>query len=144
MAKHIKTEADLSKFSSQLMKMTVEVALGAEIENHLGYPKHQISKNKNSRNDSTKKKLKSNVGEIKIATPRDRAGYFEPILVKKRQKIFIQFDDQILSLYAKGMSKRDIVGKFEEIYDGAQISPMLVFKVTQAVIEHLNNGKHEN
>ena len=58
LAKNIKTEADLSKLSSQLMKMTVEAALGAEMENHLGYSKHQKSKNKNSRNGTTKKKLK--------------------------------------------------------------------------------------
>jgi len=137
LAKNIKTEADLSKFSSQLMKMTVEAALGAEMENHLGYPKHQKSKNKNSRNGSTKKKLKSNVGEVEISTPRDRNGDFEPILVKKRQTRLTQFNDQILSLYAKGMSTRDIVATFEEMYDGAQISPMLVTKVTEAVIEQL-------
>ncbi len=137
LAKNIKTEADLSKFSSQLMKMTVEAALGAEMENHLGYPKGQKSKNKNSRNGSTKKKLKSNVGEVEISTPRDRNGDFEPILVKKRQTRLTQFDDQILSLYAKGMSTRDIAATFEEMYDGAQISPMLVSKVTQAVIEQL-------
>lgn len=137
LAKNIKTEADLSNFSSQLMKMTVEAALGAEMENHLGYPKGQKSKNKNYRNGSTKKKLKSNVGEFEISTPRDREGNFEPILVKKRQSRLTQFDDQILSLYAKGMSTRDIVATFEEMYDGAQISPMLVSKVTEAVIEQL-------
>ncbi|MCF6319835.1 MAG: IS256 family transposase [Proteobacteria bacterium] len=137
LAKNIKTEADLSNFSSQLMKMTVEAALGAEMEDHLGYPKGQKSKNKNYRNGSTKKKLNSNVGEVEISTPRDRNGDFEPILVKKRQRRLTQFDDQILSLYAKGMSTRDIVATFEEMYDGAQISPMLVSKVTEAVIEQL-------
>jgi len=137
LAKDIKTEADLSKLSSQLMKMTVEAALGAEMENHLGYGKYQKSKNTNSRNGFTKKKLKSNVGEVEISTPRDRTGDFEPIIVKKRQNRLTQFDDQILSLYAKGMSTRDIVATFEEMYDGAQISPMLVSKVTQAVIEQL-------
>ena len=137
LAKNIKTEADLSKLSSQLMKMTVEAALGAEMENHLGYSKHQKSKNKNSRNGTTKKKLKSNVGEIEISTPRDRDGDFDPIIVKKRQGRLTQFDDQILSLYSRGMSTRDIVSTFEEMYDGAQISPMLVSKVTEAVIEQL-------
>ena len=82
------------------------------MENYLGYPKHQNTKNKNSRNGSNKKKLKSNVGEIEIATPRDLDGSFEPILVKKHQKRLTQFDDQILSLYAKGMSTRDIVATF--------------------------------
>jgi transposase-like protein len=137
LAKNIKTEADLSKFSAQLMKMTVEAALGAEMETHLGYSKHQKSNNTNSRNGSTKKKLKSNVGEVEISTPRDRDGNFEPIIVKKRQSRLTQFDDQILSLYAKGMSTRDIVATFEELYDGAQISATLVSKVTQAVIEQL-------
>ena len=137
LAKNIKTEKDLSRLSSQLMKMTVEAALGAEMENHLGYPKGKKSKNKNYRNGSTKKKLKSNVGEVEICTPRDRHGDFEPIIVKKRQSRLTQFDDQILSLYAKGMSTRDIVAMFEEMYDGAQVSPMLVSKVTEAVIEQL-------
>jgi len=137
LAKDIKTEKDLSQLTSQLMKMTVEAALGAEMENHLGYAKHQKSDNKNSRNGFNKKKLKSNAGVIEISTPRDRDGNFEPVIVKKRQSRLTQFDDQILSLYAKGMSTRDIVAMFEEMYDGAQVSPMLVSKVTEAVIEQL-------
>ncbi len=141
LAKNIKTESDLSNFSSQLMKMTVEAALGAEMDDHLGYPKGQKSKNKNYRNGFTKKKIKSNVGEVEISTPRDRNGDFEPILVKKRQTRLTQFDEQILSLYAKGMSTRDIVATFEEMYDGAQISPMLVSKVTKRLLNNLNNGK---
>jgi putative transposase len=80
------------------------------------------------------KNLKGDHGEVDIQTPRDRNANFEPQLIKKGQTRFTGMDDQILSLYAKGMSTRDIVAAFEEMY-GAEISAGLFSQVTNAVIE---------
>ena len=106
LAKNIKTEKDLGDFSRQLKKMTVEAALGAEMEEHLGYAKHEPEGHHtgNSRNGFSGKALKGNHGEVDIDVPRDRNGSFEPQLVRKGQTRLTEFDDQILSLYAKGMT----------------------------------------
>lgn len=104
LAKNIKSEKDLSDLSRELVKMTVEAALGAEMEEHLGYAKHSSSgrNSGNSRNGCSRKTLKGDHGEIEIETPRDRNGGFDPQFVKKGQTRLTHFDDQILALYAKG------------------------------------------
>jgi len=133
-----KSEQDLADFSRLLKKMTVEAALGAELDEHLGYEKHEARGRGtgNSRNGHSAKTLKGDHGEVEIETPRDRDGSFEPQLVRKGQTRLTQFDDQILSLYAKGMSTRDIVATFKEMYD-ADVSPSLISKVTDAVLEQV-------
>ena len=138
LAKDLKTPEDLNALSAQLTKITVEAALKAELNNHLGYTKHDVSgRNKgNSRNGYTSKILKGDHGEIELQTPRDRQSTFEPQLVKKGQTRITGMDDQILSLYARGMSTRDIVAAFDEMY-GAEISPGLVSQVTNSVIERV-------
>lgn len=100
-AKSIKTEADLEDFSRMLTKVTVETALNAELDEHLGYEKHQNNTNKNSRNGHSRKILKTEAGQIELETPRDRDGSFEPQLVKKQQTRFTSMDDKILFFYAK-------------------------------------------
>ena len=135
-AKNIKTTDDLTSLTSMLTKQVIEAALGAEMEEHLGYSKNQQTDKSNARNGYTKKILKSSHGEVEIATPRDRNGTFDPQLVKKRQKRLTQFDEQITYLYGKGMTTRDITDTFEELY-GAQVSPTLVSKVTAAVLQEL-------
>ena len=136
LAKDLKTPEDLSAFSAQLTKITVEAALNAEMENHLGYARHDVAgrDSGNSRNGYTSKILKGDHGEIVLDTPRDRNSTFTPQIVSKGQTRITGMDDQILSLYAKGMSTRDIVAVFEEMY-GAEISAGLVSKVTNSVIE---------
>ncbi|WP_127471567.1 IS256 family transposase [Thiomicrorhabdus aquaedulcis] len=134
LAKSVKTQADLSALSRMLVKMTVEAALGAEMEEHLGYSKSQISNSSNSRNGYSSKTLKGDHGELKLNVPRDRDSTFEPIMVKKGETRLTSMDDQILALYAKGMSTRDIVDTFKEMY-GADVSASLISKVTDAVIE---------
>ena len=134
LAKHIKTEKDLSNLSRELTKMTVEAALGAEMEEHLGYSRHERSGSDNNRNGYFRKRLIGDHGEVAIEVPRDRQSSFEPQLVEKGQSRLTHFDDQILALYAKGMSTRDIVGAFEEMY-GASVSAGLISKVTEAVLE---------
>lgn len=134
-AKSIKTEKDLNDFSQMLTKITVEAALNAELDDHLGYAKHDSSNNnENSRNGFSSKMLRTEDGQFELETPRDRLGSFEPQLVKKQQTRFTSMDDKILSLYAKGMTTREIVETFKEMYD-ADISPTLISKVTDSVIE---------
>ena len=136
LAKGLKSEADLGDLTQQLMKMTVEAALGAELDDHLGYDKHDpVGRGSgNSRNGTTPKRLKGQHGEVEIDAPRDRAGTFEPQFVRKGQTRLTQMDDQILALYAKGMSTRDIVAAFKEMYD-ADVSAALISKVTDRVLD---------
>lgn len=135
-AKGIKTPEDLNEFSQMLKKITVEAALNAEMDEHLGYEKYHKSTSTNSRNGKSTKRLKTEDGEFELDTPRDREGTFEPKLVKKNQTRFTSMDDKILWLYAQGMSTREIVSAFDEWY-GAEISPTLVSRVTNAVIEQV-------
>ena len=135
-AKSIKTETDLNNFSQMLTKITVEAALNAELDNHLGYSKHEPSSTENSRNGFSSKTIKTEDGQFEIDSPRDRDGSFEPQLVKKHQTRFTSMDDKILSLYAKGMTTREIVTTFKEMYD-ADVSAPLISKVTDAVIEQV-------
>ena len=135
-AKNIKTEEDLNEFRSMLTKITVETALNAELDDHLGFDKHEQSESDNNRNGVTHKTLQTEDGQFELATPRDRAGSFEPKLVKKHQRRFTSMDDKILFLYAQGMTTREIVRTFKEMY-GADASPALISKVTNAVIEEV-------
>jgi putative transposase len=122
----------------QLTKAVLERALQAELTNHLGYEKSDpVGHNSgNSRNGATKKKLKGDFGEIELETPRDREGTFEPQIVEKRQTRFTGFDDKILSMYARGMTTRDIQAHLREIY-GVEVSAALVSDVTEAVVEEV-------
>jgi len=138
LAKDLKTPEDLSAFSAQLTKITVEAALNAEMDNYLGYARHDIAgrDSGNSRNGYTSKILKGDHGEILLETPRDRNSTFSPQIVSKGQTRITGMDDQILSLYSKGMSTRDIVVAFEEMY-GADVSAGLISKVTNSVLERV-------
>ena len=138
LAKDIKTEKDLGALTQQLVKLTVETALNAELDEHLGYEKHAPAGrgSGNSRNGTTAKRLKGQHGEVPIDAPRDRNGSFEPQFVRKGQTRLTQMDDQILALYAKGLSTRDIVEAFKEMYD-ADVSAQLVSKVTERVLDQV-------
>ena len=128
-------EAGLLK---QLTKKVAERALNAEMEQHLGYAKHALEgKNSgNSRNGKTSKKIRSVHGEIELDIPRDRNGSFEPKLVKKGEKQLNGFDDRIISLYARGMSTRDIQAHFEDSY-GVEVSPTFISQVTNEVMDEV-------
>ena len=138
LAKQVKTEQDLSDLTRLLRKSAIEGALGAEMDEHLGYPKHapEGHHSGNSRNGYSPKTVKGDHGEVVIDVPRDRNGSFEPQIIGKGQTRLTGFDDQILALYAKGMSTRDIVAMFKELYD-ANISPTLVSRVTENVLERV-------
>lgn len=136
LAKNLKTEADLNDFSLALKKLTIETALNAEMSAHLGHEKHELRSGSNVRNGSTSKRVLSHDGEFELQTPRDREGTFEPQLVKKHQSRIPSIDNQILSLYAKGMTTREIAATFKEMYD-ADVSATLISKVTDAVKEQV-------
>jgi len=135
-AKTIKTEADLNDFRKMLTKVTVETALNAEMDDHLGYDRHEKTKAGNSRNGYSSKTLKTEDGTFVVETPRDRDGSFEPQLVRKHQTRFASMDDKILSLYRKGMTMREVVETFKEMYD-ADVSASLISKVTDSVIDRV-------
>jgi putative transposase len=118
----------------QLQKRLLERAMGAELTVHLGYDKHDPAGNNsgNSRNGTTPKTLKGEFGNMALETPRDRNGTFEPQIVAKGQRRFDGFDQAILSLYARGLTTREIEGYLLEIY-GVEVSPGLVSQVTEAV-----------
>lgn len=143
LAKDIKTEADLNKILNQFVKMTVEAALGAEMEHHLGYAKSATEGrgSGNSRNGFSPKMLTSQYGELAIETPRDRNSEFDPVIVQKGQTRLTGFDEQILAFYAQGMTTREITHTFKKLYD-ADVSPTLISKVTDAVIEHVTTWRN--
>jgi putative transposase len=122
----------------QLKKALIERALGAELSEHLGYEKGDPAGrgSGNSRNGTSSKTLLTEEGEVEISVPRDRAGSFEPQLVAKGQTHFDGFDDKILSLYARGMTVREIQGHLLELY-GTDVSPDLISRVTDAVLDEV-------
>jgi putative transposase len=120
----------------QLTKRLVERALEAEMTEHLGHTKNASVANAagNARNGKSKKTLKGDFGELPIDVPRDRHASFEPQIVPKHQTRWTGFDDKILSLYARGMTVREIQGHLQEMY-GAEVSPSLISSVTDAVMD---------
>jgi putative transposase len=122
----------------QLTKALVERALQAEMAEHLGHGKHEPVANPagNTRNGKSQKTLKGEFGELPIEIPRDRHGSFEPQIVPKHQTRWMGFDDKILSLYARGMTVREIQGHLEEMY-GTEVSPALISSVTDAVLDEV-------
>src|SRR5437667_7877264 len=121
---------------AQLTKRLVERAMSAELTEHLGYEPHQEPPggSGNTRNGSTPKTLATEQGPVRIETPRDRKGSFEPQIVRKGQRRFQGFDEKILALYSRGVSTRDIEAHLAEIY-GVQVGRDLISRVTDAVME---------
>jgi putative transposase len=122
----------------QLTKAVLERALEAEMTEHLGYAKHDPAGHHqgNPRNGKSRKNLQGDFGELELETPRDRQATFEPKIVSKRQTRWTGFDDKIISMYARGMTTREIQGHLEEIY-GIEVSPALISNVTEAVVEEV-------
>ena len=145
-SKEVKTQDDLfgkDGILKQLSKQLMERLLEAEMTNHLGYAKHAIEGHNsgNSRNGKTKKTVKTGNGDIEITVPRDRESEFEPILIEKRKSHLKGLDDQILSLYAKGMTVRDIHDHLSELY-GTEISRDLISTITDAVLEDVTEWRN--
>jgi putative transposase len=120
----------------QLTKALLERALRSEMTHHLGYEKHGRGAAENARNGSSEKTIQGDFGKITVEIPRDRNGEFEPQILPKHQRRFTGFDKKILSMYARGMTERDIRDHLEEIY-GVEVSAELISNVTDAVVEEL-------
>jgi len=127
----------------QLTKKILESALNAEMTEHLGYEKYKpgIEKNDNSRNGRTSKTVTSDLGDLSLDIPRDRKSEFEPKIIKKHQRRFEGFDSQILSLYSRGMTTRDIQNHLKEIYD-VDVSPELISQVTNEIITEVKEWQN--
>ena len=127
----------------QLTKAILERALESELTHELGYKKHSPTGRNggNSRNGKSSKTLKTDHGDMEISVPRDRTSEFEPQIVKKGQRRFSGFDDKILSMYARGMTTRDIQGHLEEIY-GVEVSPELISTVTDGIISEVTEWQN--
>ena len=120
----------------RITKVIVERALDAELSEHLAKEKEQGQGWRNSRNGKSKKTVKGEFGEVEIEVPRDRQATFEPQIVGKHQRRIEGFDEKVLSMYARGMTTREIQGHLEEIY-GVEVSPALVSQITDAVLEEV-------
>lgn len=122
----------------QLTKRILERAMQAEMTDHLGYEKNapEGKNSGNSRNGGYKKNVTGEFGELDISVPRDRNSTFKPIILPKGESRWVGFDDKIISMYARGMTTRDIQSHLEEIY-GADVSPALISQVTDAISEEV-------
>jgi putative transposase len=122
----------------ELKKALMEGALEGELTHHLGYPKGDSSGrgSGNNRNGHSKKTVLTDDGEVELSIPRDRSGSFEPVLVPKGARRLAGFDDKVISLYARGMTVREIQGHVAEIY-GVEVSPDLISQVTDSILEEV-------
>jgi len=120
----------------RLMKASLEGMLESELTEHLGYEKYsaQGRKKENSRNGKSSKTIRNDNGEIELSIPRDRNGSFTPIIVEKYQKTIGPIEDKIISMYAKGMSVRDIQSHIQEFY-GLEVSPTLISQITEKILD---------
>lgn len=141
-----KKPEDLLGQDGLLKKLTsalVERAMAAELTEHLGYSKNDPKgrNSGNSRNGTTPKTLRTDKGDIPISVPRDRNGSFEPVIVPKNQTHFDGFDDKILSMYARGMTVRDIQSHLQELYS-TEVSATMISRVTDAIVQELKNWQN--
>jgi len=129
------TVEDVHNLLKNLFKDTLQQIFEAEMEDHLGYNKHSLEGNNtgNSRNGYSKKTIQTKLGKTDIEIPRDRNGDFEPRVIKKYETTSNDLEDQIIAMYAKGMSTRDIESHMRDIY-GIDVSPTMVSKVTDKIL----------
>lgn len=121
-----------------LTKQVLETALEVEMSEHLGHDRGERSTSGNLRNGSSAKTVRTDIGDVRIAVPRDRAGTFTPAVVPKHARRLAGFDEAVLSLYAKGMTTGDIANHLADVY-GTEVSRDLVSRVTDAVVEQMQS-----
>ena len=133
--KQLVTANDVQEMLKEIFSETLQEMLEAELDDELGYQKHGSvpESGGNRRNGHTKKEVRSSYGEISLSVPRDRESEFEPIVVKKHQKELTGIEEQILALYAKGVSVRDIQAHLNQLY-GIEVSPTLISNVTNRIM----------
>ncbi|MFD0961535.1 IS256 family transposase, partial [Paenibacillus chungangensis] len=140
----IKTAGDIQDALKNMFAETLQEFMEAELDTHLGYAKHDTKNKKttNSRNGkSAPKAVTTELGEIQIRTPRDREGDYQPQIVKKHQNDLSGMENQIISMYAKGMSTRDIQAHFNDIY-GVELSPTLVSNITDRILPQVQQWQN--
>jgi putative transposase len=135
LAKDCRSVEDVHEMLKGLFKDTLQQIFEAEIEEHLGYKKHSVDGNNtgNSRNGYNKKTIQTKFGKTEIEVPRDRNGEFEPRIIGKYEKTSNQLEEQIIAMYAKGMSTRDIEDHMRDIY-GIDVSPTMISKITDKIL----------
>lgn len=135
LAKDCRTVEDIQEMMKSLFKDTIQQVFEAEMEDHLGYQKHSSegTHTGNSRNGHSKKTVKTKFGNTDLQVPRDRNGEYEPQIIKKYETTVNGLEDQIIGLYAKGMSTRDIEDHMKDLY-GIDVSPTMVSKVTDKIM----------
>ena len=135
LAKECRTVEDIHNKLKELFKDSMQQILEAEMADHLGYDKHSLDGNNtgNSRNGYSKKTIRTKYGPTEINVPRDRNADFEPQIVKKHESTANAIEEQIIGMYAKGMSTRDIEDQMRDIY-GIEVSPTLVSRVTDKIM----------
>ena len=134
----IETADDIQEALKDLLGGTIKSMLESEMDEHLGYKNYERNDNNNYRNGTKKKTLRSNYGEFEIDVPQDRQSSFEPEVVKKRQKDISNIDQKIISMYAKGMTTRQIAEQMEEIY-GFECSESFISNVTDKIIGEIED-----
>ena len=134
----IKSAEDIQEALKDLLGGTIENMLKAELDNHLGYDPYERTESSNSRNGSKPKMVRSHYGEFEIDVPQDRENTFEPQLVKKRQKDISSIEQKIISMYARGLSTRQISDQINDIY-GFEVSEGLVSDITDRLLPEIKD-----
>lgn len=134
----LKSQSDIENLVGGIYKQLVEKMLESEMTEHLGYGLNDRDKKQtaNSRNGKSKKTIKTSSGEVQIEVPRDRQASFSPIVVPKHGRMSQKIEEVVISLYAKGMTVKDIEGQIREIY-GVQLSASSISNITEQVLDHL-------
>lgn len=138
LAKECKSVEEVHNLLKDLFRGTLEEILEAEMDEHLGYEKNSVLGNNsgNSRNGYSKKTIKTKMGETELKIPRDRNGQFEPKIIRKYETKTNEVEDQIIAMYAKGMTTRDIENHLKDIY-GIEVSASLISKVTDKIFPYI-------
>ena len=134
----IQTAEDIQEALKDLLGGTIKSMMESEMDEHLGYHNYERSENDNYRNGTKSKKIRSNYGEFEIAVPQDRKSTFEPQIVKKRQKDISEIDQKIISMYARGLTTRQISDQIEEIY-GFECSEGFISDVTDKILQDIDD-----
>ena len=137
----IRSAKDIEDALKDLLGGTIQEMLEAEMDEHLGYSSYERSDNSNYRNGRKTKKIRGNLGETEIEVPQDRDGTFEPKVVKKRQKDISGIEQKIISLYAKGMTTRQISDTIEDIY-GFEVSDGMVSDITDRLLPQIEDWQN--
>ena len=140
---NLKTAEDAKDLVKELFADTIQELLEAEMDHSLGYEKNDATNKStdNRRNGHTKKTVRSDYGEVELTIPRDRTGEFDPLIVKKHQKNVTGIEGQIIALYAKGVSTREIQGHLQHLY-GIDISPVLISNITNKIVPLLKEWQN--